>query len=68
MGPGPLIAIDVILLYTILGPLVLLALYVLFDVLTGKGSGIHGKPAQAVGKKDPALWTQEDVDAFWDSK
>jgi len=30
-GPGPLIAINVILLYMILGPLVLFSIYVLFD-------------------------------------
>lgn len=30
-GPGPLIAINVILLYLILGPLVLFSIYVLFD-------------------------------------
>lgn len=33
IGPGPLIAIDVFFLYIILGPLVLFAIYVLFDFL-----------------------------------
>ena len=57
MGPGPLIAIGVILLYSILGPLVLLLIYVLFDQLS--------KPDE-VGrikiKKDPALWSFEEID------
>lgn len=62
MGPGPLIAIDVILLYTLLGPVVLFGVYVLFDAI--ERSGQQGKTSQqAKGKKDPALWTLEDVEA-----
>lgn len=60
MGPGPLIAIDVVLLYTILGPLVLFGIYVLFDSLDPTGKTKQG----ATVKKDPALWTIEEIDAF----
>ena len=59
LGPGPLIAIDVILLYTILAPLVLFAIYVLFDYLGREG---RKKKNQTADKKDPALWTKEDTD------
>lgn len=63
MGPGPLIAIDVVLLYTILGPLVLFGIYVLFDSLN-KPVGPDGKqPDKTIGKKDPALWTNADIDS-----
>jgi len=57
--PGTLIAVNILLLYTLLGPVVLFAIYVLFDFLN--------KPAkrQAVAtpsEKDPTLWTREDID------
>jgi hypothetical protein len=61
LGPGPLIAIDVVLLYTLFGPLVLFAIYVLFDSLYKSGSS--GKKQQDK-KKDPALWTKEDIDGY----
>jgi hypothetical protein len=60
MGPGPLIAIDVIFLYVILGPLVLFAIYVLFDSLS---KPIEKLQEQANVEKDPALWTNEDIKA-----
>ena len=61
MGPGPLIAIYVVLLYAVLGPLVLFAIYVLFDGL----EKLAAKPvAQKDTRKDPALWGWEDVDRF----
>ncbi len=59
MGPGPLIAIDVILLYTILGPVVLFAVYVFFDTLEGLVA--QGRD-EGKSKKDPALWTREEFD------
>lgn len=59
MGPGPLIAIDVILLYTILGPLVLFGIYVLFDSL----DSVDNQKRGAGVKKDPALWTTGDIEA-----
>ena len=61
MGPGPLIAIDVVLLYTILGPLVLFGIYVLFDSLDAMG---NTKQMGAV-QKDPALWTGEDLETAY---
>jgi len=62
MDAGHLIAVNVVLLYTILGPLVLLALYVLFDTLAKRRP--EGRRDSAVGIKDPALWSEGDVDAF----
>jgi len=59
MGPGPLIAIDVVLLYMILGPLVLFAIYVLFDSLNRPAKKQTG---EITAKKDPALWTNQDVE------
>ncbi len=59
VGPGPLIAIDVILLYTILGPLVLFGIYVLFDSLDPTGK----TKLETTINKDPALWTSEEIDA-----
>ena len=74
LGPGPLIAIDVILLYAVMGPLVLFAIYVLFDYLgqgnkdqfdqskQGAGPGII--PGTKTDKKDLALLSNEDVEAL----
>lgn len=69
MGTGPLIAIDVMLLYIILGPVVLLGIYVLFDFLEpaekapdGKDPTGQTKQKDAGPEKDPALWTTEEID------
>ena len=59
MGTGPLIAIDVMLLYIILGPVVLLGIYVLFDSLSPTGT----TQKDTSPEKDPALWTSEEIDA-----
>ena len=61
MGPGPLIAIDVILLYAILGPLVLFAIYTAFDYLSQPGREQFDK---IIKKKDPALWTSTDINNY----
>ena len=59
MGTGTLIAIDVLLLYLIFGPVVLLGIYVLFDSIDPAG-----KPQKnASPEKDPALWTSDEMDA-----
>ena len=58
--PGTLIAVNVLLLYTILGPVVLFAIYVLFDFLNKPGKG---QVVEIPHKKNPALWTREDIDA-----
>lgn len=62
MGPGPLIAIAVVLLYTILGPLVLFGIYVLFDSLDSGGRQNEIQQGGTMGKKDYALWTLEDIE------
>jgi hypothetical protein len=61
MGPGPLIAIDVIVLYTFFGPGVLFAVFVVFDVISWKNGPGPGTPRT---QKDPALWSVQDIDAF----
>jgi len=60
LSPGILIAIDVTLLYLVMGPLVLYALYVVFDSL-GRRKGEKLKPTANIVKKDPALWPDEDI-------
>jgi hypothetical protein len=63
MSPSALIAVDVILLYTLLGPLVLFAVYVLFDrISTDDSPGPKAGPS----KKDPALGSARDIDDFFD--
>lgn len=57
-SPGFLIALDVMLLYIILGPVVLLAIYILFDYFAKTGKG-RKKPQKE--NKDAALWTIGDV-------
>ena len=63
LDPGHLIAIDVVLLYTILGPLVLLAIYTVFDSLLPSGNSSLNQQNTTTGKNDPALWTGEEIDA-----
>jgi hypothetical protein len=63
MGPANLIAIDVLLLYTLLGPLVLFAVFVLFDHLSlADRTGSTG----AGDTKDPALWSLQETIDFLD--
>ena len=62
MGPGPLIAIYVVLLYSILGPLVLFGIYVLFDSLD-RLAGRRPGAKEELGK-DPALWGPDEVERF----
>lgn len=62
MSPTNQIAINITLLYTILGPLLIFAIYVLFDSLYGsdsKQAGLHGAE-----EKDPALWNNEEIDRY----
>ena len=58
MGTGPLIAVNVMLLYIILGPVVLFGIYVLFDSLDPAGKTKKNPSPE----KDPALWTGEEID------
>jgi hypothetical protein len=63
MGPAVLIAIDVLLLYALLGPLVLFAVFVLFDHLSlTDRTGTH----RAGDTKDPALWSLQETIDFLD--
>ncbi len=65
LSPGMLIALDVTLLYLTMGPLVLYALYVLFDSLGQTKDPpldpVNTIPIRKMAKKDPALWSDEDV-------
>ncbi|MCG8638769.1 MAG: hypothetical protein MI862_03490 [Desulfobacterales bacterium] len=65
MGPGPLIAIDVILLYLILGPLVLFAIYLFFDSLGYDQNEDFPRPSD---EKTPELWNNEDIEIYLDQK
>lgn len=57
MDTGSLIAVNVMLLYIILGPVLLFAIYVLFDSLDPAGRTKKNTPSE----KDPALWTSEEI-------
>ena len=59
MDAGHLIATQVTLLYFVLSPLVLLAIYVLFDALSKPGADAGQQ--KTVDGNDPALWTNEDL-------
>lgn len=67
LGTGPLIAVYVVSLYVFLAPVVLFGVFVLFDVL-GRTypEGSKSKTSQALRQKDPAVWTAQDIAAFWD--
>jgi hypothetical protein len=60
LSPGILIAIDVTILYLVMGPLVLYALYVAFDSLGQRKAG-GSKPLGGTVKEDSALWSDEDI-------
>lgn len=61
-NPGVLIAVDTILLYLLLGPIVLFGFYVYFDKI--------GKPGQMnkkAEKKDVALLSSDDLKEYYES-
>jgi len=60
MSPGVLIAIDVAILYAVMGPLVLFALYVVFDSMGRKRNGQVDAAAEKK-KIDPALRVDEEI-------
>ncbi|MCA1794074.1 MAG: hypothetical protein ABR534_08340 [Desulfotignum sp.] len=67
LGTGPLIAVYVVCLYVFLAPVVLFGVFVLFDILGGTyAEGGKTKTLQNLWEKDPAVWTAQDIDAFWD--
>lgn len=66
MDPGYLIAIEVTLLYTLLGPVVLLAIYVFFDVFS-TDDGKQGTSRNMDTQKplaDPAVWTNDEITTY----
>ncbi|MGD9947260.1 MAG: hypothetical protein AB7U29_02135 [Desulfobulbus sp.] len=62
MDAGHLIAIQVSLLYCLLSPLVLLAIYVLFDFLARPGDKNNNQTSHPGQSSPPALWTDEEID------
>lgn len=60
MDPGPLIAVNVVLLYTLLGPIVLFGVYVFFDVLTKTAK----RKAVLDKKTDHSLMSFENVVSY----
>ncbi len=68
MRPGPLIAIDVVCLYTLLSPMVLFGIYVFFDLM-GQGAwddGVNAVLSSRSSEKDPGLWGREEIFACLD--
>lgn len=66
LGTGQLIAVYVVSLYIFLAPVVLFGVFVLFDVLGGTyPDGSKTKTLQTLREKDPAVWTAQDIAAFW---
>ncbi len=61
--PGHLIATYFVLLYVILGPLVLFAIYVLFDSLSKPGKPRNTQQGTTADKNEPALWTNKEISA-----
>lgn len=59
LSPGILIAIDVTILYMVMSPLVLFALYVAFDSL-GLLKEAQLKPLITDPHKNSVLWSDED--------
>jgi len=60
LSPGILIAMDVTILYLVMGPLVLYALYVAFDSL-GQTKEPDVTPRNPLAKKDPVIWSDKDI-------
>ena len=65
MAPSLLIAIGVLVLYIVLGPLVILGISVYLDRLMHAAQS-QGKPEKnpMPEEKDPALWRAQDVHAY----
>ena len=63
MDTGHIIAINLTLLYCILGPPVLFAVYVILDRLA-RGAGKQSLKKTDTRPNGPALWSTADVDAY----
>ena len=61
--PGHLIALYFTLLYIIFGPVVLLAIYVLFDSRYISDRSKTRQHEKKCRENDPSLWTSEDINA-----
>lgn len=66
MDAGHLIAINVVLLYAIAGPLVLVAIYVLFDSLSKHDEPKGTSQVPKENQLDSALWTDDEITAHTD--
>ncbi len=63
--PTILIATSVTLLYLLVGPLILLGIYVLFDSLSKPDSAPPGQRPDAAGNADPALWSSTQLQEYF---
>ncbi len=61
--PSVAIAIGVIVLYSIFGPLILYAIYTLLDSFSQKKES-QAKDKDTSKEVDPALWSGEDVKTY----
>jgi hypothetical protein len=66
MDTGLMIAVQLIGLYVILGPLVVLGLYILFDRLAESEPQSNKRVRNL--DSDPALWNSNHVRAYFDQK
>ena len=65
MAPSLLIAIGVLGLYIVLGPLVILGISVYLDRLMGASRNQQKRRAKLTHEeKDPAVWSAKDVQAY----
>ena len=59
------LAVSVLAIYVIFGPIILLSIYAFFDRLAEKqGKKPFSKEDQGLQDKDPALWSDADVRKF----
>lgn len=61
---GMIIAASVLVIYIILGPIVILGIYVFFDRLAEKSEYAEDSSARKLAlpeDRDPALWSEQDV-------
>jgi len=62
---GIILAVEIVAIYVIFGPVVLFAIYIIFDKLANRTPELS--PVKNQGDEwedDPALWTQEHVDMY----
>ena len=61
------LALSVLAIYVLFGPIILLGIYAFFDRLAEKQGRKPGKKSEADLKtKDPALWTGQDVRKYFE--